>query len=295
MRRTLVIGGSGFVGGHFLASVKSPRSWGDYIAPSHSQLDVTNKKDLLAYIRTIKPHFIINFSAITNMDKSEKERNDKNGITWRTNYLGVRNLVKASRMVNYFLIQISTDAVFPGTEEFPGPYRENDKPQKSTKYINWYGYTKLMAEKIIQTMSTSFAIIRISHPFGNPESNRDLVSKTIEDITAGHSLFADQLFTPTYLGDLVKTILKIQDKRAQGVFHVGSTNLVSRIEFDRYLAAKRKMKNNLIAGSLKEFIVRPGRAPRTRLGGFISIQTQKELGLRFHSWKNALDKTLRLI
>ena len=198
-------------------------------------------------------------------------------------------------MFKFFLIQISTDAVFPGSEEFPGPYRESDKPNRNEKHINWYGYTKLMAEEVIRVARNNWAIIRISHPFGDPKSKRDLVSKTIAEISTGHPLFADQYFTPTYLDDLVEAILSIQTKHARGIFHVGVTNLVSRIEFDRYLAAKRKMKNKLIEGSLKEFIQMPRRAPRTRIGGFVTIQTQKKLGVTFHTWQEALEKTLRLI
>lgn len=291
---TLIIGGSGFVGKYFwdMSRRLNPNR---YIAPAHSDLDITNKHHVLEYFSNIRPRYVINFAAITNVEASEKERNNRKGKTWLTNYVGVKNLVAASKKYHSFFIQLSTDAVFSGTEDYSGPYRETDAPSRNGKGLNWYGLSKLMAEEEIKTMNRSYAIVRISHPFGNPASGRDLVRKTILDITVGHQIFADQLFTPTYLEDLVATVWKIQSREVSGIFHVGCKNVVARIEFDRYLAQKLKMKDVLNVGSLKEFLVAPRRAPRTRLGGFVVSQTQKVLGIKFHLWQDALDKTLRLI
>lgn len=292
---TLVIGGYGFVGGYFLQRSSYSYPSKHYLVPTHTDLDITNKHNVLEYFAEIKPQCIINFAAYTNMDESEKERNNKKGKTLQTNYVGVNNIVDVCKKYNSFFILISTDAVFPGTDDHPGPYSEHDAPPKNGKGLNWYGFSKLRAEEKIKTVHHNYAIIRISHPFGNPKSERDLVRKTIRDITVGHRLFADQLFTPTFLEDLTKTIWKIQSGRISGIFHVGCRGLVARIEFSRYLSQKLNMKEELKVGSLKEFLAVPHRAPRTRLGGFETSETQKKLGITFHTWQEALDKTILLI
>lgn len=291
----LVIGGSGFVGKYILKNISSTGDKTVYISPSHIQLDITSLSRVNSYFTKVKPQLVINFAAITNMDESEKEREDKHARTWMVNYIGVSNLVKNCIKHRSFLIQISTDAVFPGTDQYPGPYSETDLPQKNGKDLNWYGFTKLKAEEKIMTMMKKYAIIRISHPFGNPLSERDLVNKTIRDIHKGHKLFVDQLFTPTYLQDLASAIQNIISHQICGIFHIGCRGLVPRIEFDRYLAKKLKLKNTLKVGSLKEFLSSYNRAPRTRLGGFNTEISQKKLGLSFHHWQEALDKTLALI
>lgn len=287
---TLVVGGSGFVGNYFLRLSKQSEI--KYLTPTHQELDITSKLQVKHFFSNNKSHVVINFAAYTNMDESEKERGKKIGKTWMTNYIGVKNLVRQISASNIFFIQISTDAVFPGTDEYPGPYRETDEPSLTGEGLNWYGFTKLKAESEVKKLKKNFAIVRISHPFGDPTSKKDLVNKTIKNIQLGHPLFSDQLFTPTFLEDLIKVIWKIQRKRISGIFHVGCHNLVSRIEFSRYLAQKLKLKQELKVGSLKEFISVPNRAPRTRLGGFITLHTQKKLSLQFHNWQDALDKTL---
>lgn len=292
---TLIIGSSGFVGGYYTDKSRHARLQTTLLTPTHTDLDITDKKSVFTYFSNMRPRYLVNFAATTNMDESEKERNDKEGKTWRNNVIGVKNLVAACRSFHTFLIQISTDAVFSGTDQYPGPYKESDIPQKNGKGLNWYGCTKLMAENEIMKLKKRYAIIRISHPFGNPTSERDLVNKTIKDIRSAHLLFADQLFTPTYLKDLTNAIWKIQLGELSGIFHVGCRGLVARIEFDRYLAKKLSLKEQLRVGSLKEFVSVPHRAPRTRLGGFITSQTQQILGLKFHSWQNALDEILRSV
>lgn len=292
---TLVIGGDGFVGGYFLQRSSHSHASKHYLAPTHKDLDITNKHTVLEYLAEIKPQCVINFAAYTNMDESERERNKKHEKTWAINYLGVKHIADACKKNNSFFIHISTDAVFPGTDDHPGPYSESDTLPKNGKGLNWYGFSKLRAEEKIKTMHHNYAIIRISHPFGNPKSERDLVRKTIRDIAAGHRLFADQLFTPTFLEDLTRTIWEIQSGRISGIFHVGCRGLVARIEFSRYLSQKLNMKEELKVGSLKEFLAVPHRAPRTRLGGFKTSETQKKLGLTFHTWQEALDKTILLI
>ncbi len=283
------------MGKHFLDMSHRFHRLQQYLVPTHTELDITRRDSVIKYFLKLKPGYVINFAAYTNMDESEKERNRKDKKTWKTNYVGVKNIVRACRACNTFCIQISTDAVFPGTDEYPGPYCESDAPQKNGKGLNWYGYTKLKAEEEVKTLGKKFAIIRISHPFGNPHSERALAKKTLRDIQAGHRLFADQLFTPTFLDDLTHVIWRIQSLAIGGIFHVGSQRLVSRIEFDRYLAQKHRIKTELKVGSLKEFLKTTHRAPRTRLGGFVHSETQKRLGLTFHNWDEALDKTLRRI
>jgi len=288
----LVIGGSGFVGSEFLRLSKLKTR---FIYPTGKELDIANRQNLEKFILKIQPESIINFAAITNMDDSEKERGSKKEKTWQVNFEGVRNLVKMCSKKNIFLIQISTDAVFPGDAKRPGPYSEKDRPPQNGKGINWYGYTKLKAENEIKKLKKGYAIIRISHPFGNPTSPRDLVNKTIKDIKIGNKLFFDQFFTPTFTKDLALVIDRILTKRISGIFHVGCKKIVSRLTFDRYLAKKIGMPNNLIKGSMEEFIKLPDRAPRTRLGGFTCENTEKRLNVVFHSWKAALNDILRTI
>lgn len=290
MKKTIVvIGGTGFVGSYFLALSKKFKN--SIIAPTRKELDITNKQSVISFFKRIKPEFVINFAGYTNINDSEKERKNRLGKTWVVNVVGVENLVEACKKANSFLIQISTDAVFPGTKDYPGPYAENAKPAKNEKTINWYGVSKLHAEKEAKKLKRNFAILRISHPFGNPRNDRDLIAKTLKDIEEEHTIFKDQLFTPTFIDDLAKAIWTIQEKKISGIFHIGCKGLVSRVEFDRHLLKLLNRKMNLIEGSMEEFLKYS--SARTRLGGFQTEYTEKILGVTFHTWRDALKKVAK--
>lgn len=286
-KNILITGGTGLIGQQFIRFSKNHKT---IISPSHKECDITDKDILENFLFKQKPEFIINFAAHTNIAEAEKEKGNKKGITWMTNFQGVKNLADYCRKKNIFLIQISTDAVFPGTKRNPGPYDEDNEPSRNKNEVNWYGFTKIKAEEEIKKLKKNYAIIRISHPFGNPKSQRDLVSKTIRDINKGVGIFVDQLFTPAFIDDLTLSIWAIINKRKSGIFHVGCQGLVSRFEFDQYLVKKLKIKKKIIPSSMEEFLKH--NAPHTRLGGFMTAKTQDLLGVKFHNWQEALDKTI---
>lgn len=288
-KNTLVIGGSGFIGSHYLSFFKSRKN--TVIAPTHTQLDITNKKKLLSFFKKTKPQFVINFAAISNTEVWAKEQGNVNGKTWKINVIGAKNLVDACKDSSSFLVQISTDAIFPGTSKRPGPYAEDAKPAADKKTINWYGVSKLKAEEAVKKLERNFAIVRISHPFGNPKHPRDLVAKTIYDIENKRAIFADQIFTPSFIDDILLTINEIQKKQISGIFHVGCKGLVTRSAFAKHLLKLLKKKTQLVDGSMETYI--NSSAPRNRLGGFLTDHTERKLGVTFHTWQDALKKTVQ--
>jgi dTDP-4-dehydrorhamnose reductase len=48
--------------------------------------------------------------------------------------------------------------------------------------------------------------------------------------------FVDQYFTPLYTGQLSEVIIRMAQRAVTGVFHVGSANKVSRLEFSKQVA-----------------------------------------------------------
>lgn len=288
MTTILIIGSSGLVGSRFIElSRKHPLN---LLTPTHAELDILDKKVLAETIIKYRPHVIINFSTIIDIDKSEKDRGNRKSKIWQTNVTGVSNIVTACKASSSFLIQVSTDAVFPGSEENPGPYPEDTRPSIDGIEINWYGYTKAIAEEETKKLGLQSAIVRISHPFGNLYSDKDLIIKTIHDIMAGHQIFTDQQFTPTFIDDAVRALWKIIETQKSDIFHVACQGLVTRWTFDKYLAKKLKIKKSLFAGSMKEFVSQKDRAIRGIFGGLQTSKTQRSLNLSFHTWQDALNE-----
>ena len=295
MKEILVTGSTGLVGSRFVRL--HPRKE-ELLIPTHNALDITSKDAVQKYIERENPDVVINFAAYTNVDGAELkgEKDERNGQAWKINVEGAKNLAETAKRNGSFLIHISTDFVFPGTKDFPGPYDENDNPnQGDATKIGWYTKTKLLAERVLLLVGADLAIVRISYPFGNPKSEKDFVAKTRKLIENGYGLFSDQKFTPTYIPDLVKAIARIMEKKLSGIYHVATNPVTTPYEFGGYLAKKLGIPGEIKEGSLSDFIGSSGKAPRPLLGGLETQHTEDLLEVEFRTWQEAIDEFVGLL
>lgn len=286
----LVFGGSGLVGSELLKSLNAKGIC--TLAPTHRELDIRDKDQLVSYLGKNHAPVVINCVGFTDLSAGEKERGHDSGEPWQLNVNAVQTIAEICEKGRRFLIHISTDGVFQGTETFPGPYCENTPVMDNPTSLSWYGYTKLKGEQVIREVLGNFAIVRISHPFGNASSGRDFVRKIISYIQAGYVLFDDQIFTPTYLRDLSSALYKIQADRLTGTLHVVCKDLTTPYKFAEYIAALEGL-GHVNKGFIDQWTrENPDYYPRVRFGGLDTSSTESKLGLRFHTWMEALDEFL---
>ena len=91
-------------------------------------------------IREIKPNWLINCAAYTNVDKAEIESE----LAIFINGYALKEISEIMKEINCNLIQISTDYVFDGKNHFP--YKTNS-PRNP---LNKYGEGKALGEKIVE-------------------------------------------------------------------------------------------------------------------------------------------------
>lgn len=128
----LLTGGSGRLGGELRALLPG------MITPARAELDVTRADTIEAALDRYVPGIVVHAAAYTDVSRAELERE----ICWSTNVEGTRNLVRAIAGRDVFLVHISTDYVFAGTD---GGYKEDDPPGPPR---NYYALSKLVAEEI---------------------------------------------------------------------------------------------------------------------------------------------------
>lgn len=292
MKHILVIGATGLVGSRFVELTKNNFN---IIPVDEKILDITNADAVDDYFRNNDFDAIINFAAITNVDGAEKERGNENGLTWKLNVLGAENLAKACKNKDRFLVQISTDFVFSGTSENPGPYDElAPTPNNLLPTQGWYGWTKLQAESRIKKENLRKAIARIAYPFYSAKFDQklDFAKNYLKIFDEGKlfPIFGDQIFTPVLVDDLTKSLTKILEDELEGIFHVVSSDTATPFDFVEYLLKKaRNVEGVVQKGSMEEFLKAEGRTPRPRLGGLKSEKTQNKLGIKFKTWREMVD------
>jgi len=186
---------------------------------SRDPLDVTNRKKLDTVISTIKPNYVINCAAFTNVDKNETNRK----YAYSVNVGGIKNIISATNK-DIKIIHISTDYIFDGLKE---SYKENDMPNP----LNYYGKLKLESENILKSSNRSFLILRPSVIYN--DSHQNFYTWVYQSLIKNKKInvVIDQISNPTWSWSLSEVIYKSILNNLEGVFHYGGSDVISRYEF----------------------------------------------------------------
>jgi dTDP-4-dehydrorhamnose reductase len=240
----------------------------DYIS-----CDIKSRDKIKKVIYEYCPDFIIHTAAFTNVDLSEKMREE----AWKINVKGVEYIAEAARAIDAQIIHISTDYIFDGKG---GPYDENALPNP----IGYYGRTKLASENALKISGTLFTILRTNVLYGIALNSRpDFVRWVINSLGNNEKIriVKDQINNPTFIDDLVQAINKIIDFRKTGVYNIGGKEFLSRFEFTNMIAENFNLNKNLITPIITEELNQPARRPLK--SGLWILKAETELGYKPHS------------
>lgn len=231
------------------------------------QLDITKRKDTVKLITEVKPQFILNAAAFTNVDGAEEQKE----LCWNVNVSGVENLVLAARKNHAFLVHVSTDYVFDGKN---GPYRETDSPDA----LGYYGKSKLAAENIILGSSIKAAIARTMVLYGTGKNVRpNFVTWLISQLRDGKKvkIVDDQIGNSTLADVLADGIFHIVDQQKEGIFHLAGEDILSRYDFSLLIAEIFGLDQNLITRIQTKMLNQ--KSPRPLKSGFVLDKVKSEL------------------
>jgi dTDP-4-dehydrorhamnose reductase len=172
--------------------------------------DITNQEETLQALVEIKPLWVINAAAYTQVDRCEEEREQ----AFQVNTGGVKNLALACKEVRAKLLHVSTDYVFDGKTK--KPYREGDAPNP----LSVYGQSKCEGESALQNILDDFIIVRTGGLYGTGGPNFVNTIVTLSQERDELTVVNDQWVSPTYTVDLSKAIGTLVKLSPQGIFHV---------------------------------------------------------------------------
>ncbi len=290
-----VTGAAGMVGSRFVELLPKHHN---ALTPPINELDLTNTLALESFFKREKPDAIVHFAAFTDVGAAEKERGDKNGICWKINVEGTKNLAEAAKRHGAFMVHISTDYVFPGSKNNPGPYKENRSIGETEGELTWYGFTKAEAEREIDNiLGDNAAILRIIYPVrAKFDQKLDYIRKPLSLYDQGklYPLFTDQQISVSYIDEICSAITKIVDRKVCGIFHASTPDLTTPYELISYTLKKARGAVNVVKpSSLDKFLEtvdNPVRYPK--FGGLKVEQTERVLRMRFSGWRELIDKVV---
>ena len=279
--RILIPGSRGFIGANLARGLA-----GGFTLCDDSGIDITSAADVEAGIARTAPDLVILAAGIADIDRCEREPE----LAERVNVQGALNVARVCADHSIRLQFLSTGAVFDGARH---GYAE-DAPVSP---VSVYGRTKVEAERAIAELAPDAAILRLSLVLGRsarPGTN-SLVDKLAESFRHGKRAVVppDEFRNPIDAGTLTQWIAALARlPGARGIFHVGSSDSVSRWELVRQLAVSLGYSEDLVtlqAGSI------PGRAPRGRDHFLISDKLAKLSGIPAPSWRQVAERCIDAI
>lgn len=213
--RILLTGSTGQVGG---ALAPLLAMFGQVIAPTRAELDLSKEEPIRAFVRAIKPHWIINPAAYTAVDKAETERD----LAYAINASAPRILGEEAKALGANVIHFSTDYVFDGTKA--QPYTEVDRPNP----VNVYGASKLAGEQALAATGAAHIVLRTSWVYSAAGKNFLTTILNAARTQPEIRIVADQLGAPTAARDLAALTAHILTTNANlagksGIFHAASS------------------------------------------------------------------------
>jgi dTDP-4-dehydrorhamnose reductase len=286
MKKLLVTGGSGLIGGHVAS--KASGVWEVYATCRSNPVDLSSVQSILLrlkdndsileVIRQIRPDVVIHCAAWSDLDRCEQDRKH----AFQINAEGTAVLAKVCAESNIRLIFTSSDMVFDGKK---GNYTESDNPRP----INVYGETKLFAEENIRSVCSNYVIVRVALVYGKPAiCGNSFSEKIVIQLRQGKSvpLFTDQFRTPVWVQTLADALVKLAGHDYVGTLHIGGSEKVDRYTFGLVLAEIGQYPSELCR-PVSMFDL-PTVAPRPQDTSFNISLAKKMLKIPFTSYRKGL-------
>lgn len=219
------------------------------ISNKENPTDITDLDQVKRRFEQSDAPFVVHLAAFTDVNAAWEQNGDTDGLAYRVNVTGTKNIVQSCKETNKHLIHVSTAYVFDGENE--GIYTEEDQPNP----IEWYGKTKALAEEIVQEADQDWTILRIDVPFrSDPFPRLDVIRKSLALAKKGIPLFDNHFIGPTFIDDFAKVIDWVIRTKSTGLFNASSGEKWSDYDLIKKVVEVHNLDIKMQAGDLNEYL-----------------------------------------
>jgi dTDP-4-dehydrorhamnose reductase len=273
--KVLVTGGRGFVGSNLVHVLGEAGD--EVLAPSHADLDLTDRGATDAYVRQHAPDAIVH-AAIWNAFAgllSDRRR------AWSSFVDATRNVTDGANAVGARVVLVSTDWVFDGTQ---GPAAEDDPPNPTSPY----GVLKVVSESVVRERADRGTIARIAGVQGAHRAQARtvreqdagfgyLVASVIEALRDGREFTVwegpelNTWASPVSAIDAARLLRRAIERDVDGILHCCGAEHTDRVSLARRAAT---------AFDLDPALVKTGPAPAEAGSGPFDTRLSSEVTAR---------------
>lgn len=282
MKKVLLIGADGMLGGELKERLEKKY---EVVGTTLETLDICNRDAVFAKANEVKPYFIINCAAFTNVDACEV----KEDVALAVNGTAVGNIADAAKANDATFIHISTDYVFAGDLDVEKAYTEDMEPNP----VSAYGRTKLVGEENAKK-AEKYYILRTAWLYGirgkNFVKTMLRLSKEKDEIT----VVDDQNGSPTTTTTLCEIIEAIMEKEPEyGIYHSTNEGFTTWCRFTRKIFEFANISTKVRAITSKEYKEMYPQSSDRPTNSKLSKEKLHKIGINPKLWEEALKEYLK--
>lgn len=254
----------------------------EFLARSHSQLDVTDAEAVERTIVEFRPDVLFNCAAFHNVEQCEREE----AQSFAVNATAVKRMAELCDRHAVRLVHLSTNYVFDGSAD--APYREDAAPSPQSIYA----LSKLAGEYAALTYADDALVVRTGGLYGHSGSaskGGNFVTRMLVRAREQGELavVADQCLSPTATADLAAALVEAVEAGAAGVHHLTASGSCSWHEFTEAIVKLAGLDVS-VRPTITE---RPPGGARRPLNGVLARPRADAFGLRpLPDWQDALER-----
>lgn len=289
----LITGGNGQVG---FELQRQFAIFGNILAPSRAELDLSNAQVVGAYLAEHQPSLILNAAAYTAVDNAESEPE----LAKRLNAELPAQLAEYAAANQAQLVHYSSDYVYPGNGETPW---QEDSP---TGPLSAYGQTKLEGDQAVVTSGCEYLIFRTSWVYAARGNNFMKTMLRLGRERNALNIVNDQVGSPTparLIAQVTMLAFTIHDSPLtthlpSGVYHLAPRGETSWHGFANEIFKQARGQGETLAITPENTGGIPTAeypTPATRpLNSRMALsKLENALGITLPSWQNQLGLTLQ--
>ena len=277
----LVTGGSGQLGSEIQANSHKKSC---YYFTDINSLDICDVQAIRAFVQLNNIDVIVNCAAYTNVDKAEEDV----ALCYKVNRDAPQYLAQAIEKVGGFIIHISTDYVFDGTNNIP--YTEQDKPNP----VTIYGKSKIEGEQYVCESCKQHIIIRTAWVYSSYGKNfvKTMIKLGKEKSSLG--VIFDQIGSPTYARDLAKAIITIVNQGIiHGIYNFSNEGVISWYDFTKHIHQLANITSCKVAPIHTADY--PTLAQRPHFSVLDKTKIKNTYNIEIPYWRDSLEECIQLL
>ena len=277
----LVTGASGQLGSEIQ---NNTHRISNYYFSDADSLDITDAQAIRAFVQQHAIDLIVNCAAYTNVDKAEEDV----ALCYKVNRDAPQYLAQAIEKVGGFIIHISTDYVFDGTNNIP--YTEQDKPNP----VTIYGKSKIEGEQYVCESCKQHIIIRTAWVYSSYGKNfvKTMIKLGKEKPSLG--VIFDQIGSPTYARDLAKAIIAIVNQGIiPGIYNFSNEGVISWYDFTKHIHQLANITSCKVAPIHTADY--PTLAQRPHFSVLDKTKIKNTYNIEIPYWRDSLEECIQLL